>query len=318
MPLCAVYNRDMELRKLGKNAKILPEPSPQSRSTRTDLAMEERELWHREAGQAARIPGVEAEETVRRGIRTTAVRIRSEEGSRELHKPQGSYITLELDDLRRMEEHAFRRVSRTLAGELAALMRLPEKASVLVVGLGNEDVTPDALGPLVLRRLFVTRHLTEALAPLASLRPVSALQPGVLGTTGMESFEVVQSVLERTKPDALIAVDALAARSVGRLCATVQLSDAGITPGSGVGNSRLALTREKLGLPVFAIGAPTVVDAGALLPDGAENGADMIVTPRSIDAQVRALAGLIGTALNLSLHNQLTQEQIEQFVASGR
>lgn len=308
----------MELKKQGKRSKILPEPSEQQRSTRTDLALEERELWHQEAGDAAKIPGVRAETVVRRGVRTTVVRIENDEGSRELHKPPGTYITLELEDLRKQEAWAFRRISETLAGELRALMRLRPNAGVLVVGLGNEDVTPDALGPLVLRRLLITRHLANGQLPFAGLRRVSALQPGVLGTTGMESFEVVQSVIDKTKPDALIAVDALAARSLDRLCATVQLSDTGIVPGSGVGNRRMALTRERLGIPVFAVGAPTVADATALLPKDTAPGGDMIVTPRSIDTQVRMLAGVIGTGLNLSLQNGLSLDQIEQFVADGR
>ena len=128
----------------------------------------------------------------------------------------------------------------------------------------------------------------------------------------------MRSVIDRTHPDALICVDALAARSLDRLCTTVQLTDTGIVPGSGVGNRRMALTRQQLGLPVFAVGAPTVADAAALLPEDASPGGDMIVTPRSIDAQVRLIAGLIGTALNLSLQNHLTAEQIEQFVADGR
>lgn len=296
------------------------QPDFTARTGRTDLALEERELWHAEAGQSTQIPGVLAQQTVRRGIRTTLVRVLDAQGSRELHKPEGTYVTLELDELRRHELRAFHRVTQTLAGELAALMRLPEQASVLVVGLGNEDVTPDALGPLVLRRLLVTRHLQQSESfPYGKLRPVSALQPGVLGTTGMESFDVVRSVVERTKPDVLIAVDALAARSLDRLCSTVQLTDTGIVPGSGVGNRRAALTKKQLGLPVFAIGAPTVADATALLPQAdVSSGVDMIVTPRSIDASVRQIAGVIGTALNLSLHNQLTREQIEQFVEDSR
>ena len=307
---------------IGKNQrkrnKIPPEPAPTERSARTDLALEERELWHREAGEAAKLPGVTVRETERRGIRTTVVNIENEQGSRELKKPVGCYVTLELEELQRRELRAFRRVSQTLAGELAALMRLREGQSILVVGLGNEDVTPDALGPLVLRKLFVTRHLTTEPVPLLPLRPVSALQPGVLGTTGMESFEIVRSVVERTRPDAVIAVDALASRSIERLCATVQLTDTGIIPGSGVGNRRPALTKEELGVPVYAVGAPTVMDAAPLLGSAPSRGTDLIVTPRSIDTGVRRIAGVIGAALNLSLHNQLSSEQIAQFVEDGR
>lgn len=297
----------------------MPEPPQAQRQTRTDLALEAQELWHREAGEGAAIPGVRAEVNVRRGIRTTVVRVLNEAGARELGKPCGTYVTLELSELSRHALNAFRRVSQTLAAEMAALMRLPPEASVLVVGLGNEDVTPDALGPLVLRRLLVTRHLAAGQEALfCGLRRVSALQPGVLGTTGLESFDVVRSVVAQTKPDAVVAVDALAARSPARLCTTVQLADTGITPGSGVGNRRLTLSKQTLGVPVFAVGSPTVVDASALLSEAGEGDADMILTPRSIDAKVRQIAGVIGTSLNLALHNNLTRSQIEQLVEDGR
>ena len=284
-------------------------------AVRTDLALEEREQWHREAGAAAALPGVQAKEVVRRGVRTTVVRILNRQGEQELHKPQGTYVTLEL----RPEEHralpAFRRVTQALAAEVVALMHLSETASVLVVGLGNESVTPDALGPMVLQRLFVTRHLLELdAAPFPHLRPVSALQPGVLGTTGMESFDVVRAVIDRVKPDAVVAVDALAGRSPERLCATVQLTDTGIVPGSGVGNRRPAFTPETLGLPVFAIGVPTVMDATAQRTQDGDPNADMILTPRSIDAKLRQISRVIGASLNLALQPQLTGAQIEQFV----
>ena len=296
-----------------RNNRGIPPPStPAQRSARTDLALEQRELWHREAGSAAELPGVSVSVLQRRGIRTTVVRILDETGARELQKPPGTYVTLELTELERSEPHAFRRVTETLAGELAALLQLQPEAAVLVVGLGNEDVTPDALGPLVLRRLLVTRHLRTDPA-LLRLRQVSALQPGVLGSTGMESFEIVRSVVRQTQPDAVICVDALAAREPERLCATVQLSDTGIVPGSGVGSHRAALTKETLGVPVFAIGAPTVTEAAGLLPD-ALPAADLIVTPRAIGAKLRRIAAVIGTSLNLSLQNGLTRGQIEQFV----
>lgn len=301
-----------------KTGGIPPEPDKKLRDTRTDLALEERELWHSEAGRTTEIPGVQAREEQRRGVKSTLVRILNEEGSRELHKPVGTYLTLELDALLRKEPQAFARVSRTLAGEISALMRLRENAAVLVVGLGNEHITPDALGPLTLRRLLVTRHLTAADLPLAGLRRVSALQPGVLGSTGMESFEIVQAVIEKTEPDALIVVDALAARSAVRLCTTIQLTDAGILPGSGVGNRRLAFTRERLGLPVYAIGAPTVTDAAAIRSNEAHSGADLILTPRSIDVQIRQMAGVIGAALNISLHPQTHPERLAQLVEFGR
>ena len=190
--------------------KIPPEPSRAERATRTDLALEQSELWHRDAGEAAQLPGVRVRASEHRGIRTTWVEVLDEQGSRALGKPVGSYVTLELGDLS-AGAAALTRAGRVLAEALGSMMGLDGLAPVLVVGLGNEDVTPDALGPLVLRRLLITRHLQDG--ALRGLRPVSALQPGVLGSTGMESLEIVQSVVEKTRPSALIAVDALAPRA---------------------------------------------------------------------------------------------------------
>lgn len=295
----------------------IPPENPWAQNARTDLAMEERELWHQEAGQATRLPGVYAHETKRRGILTTVVKILNDDGVKELHKPVGTYITLELDELQRRTRRAFHRVTETLAGEMAALMQLPKDASVLVVGLGNPDITPDAIGPLALRRLLVTRHLVDQLPEsFGKFRSVSALQPGVLGSTGLESAEIVRAVVEKSKPDSIVVIDALAARSLGRLCSTVQLADSGIIPGSGVGNHRAAFTRETLGVPVYAVGVPTVADAAPLLDknDPPAQGADLIVTPRSMDAQCRKIANVIACSLNLALHSNLTREQISEFV----
>ena len=298
-----------------RQTTIPPEPSRAERATRTDLALEQSELWHRDAGEAAQLPGVRVRASEHRGIRTTWVEVLDEQGSRALGKPVGSYVTLELGDLGLGGAAALTRAGRALAEALGSMMGLDGLAPVLVVGLGNEDVTPDALGPLVLRRLLITRHLQDG--ALHGLRPVSALQPGVLGSTGMESLEIVQSVVEKTRPSALIAVDALAARSPERLCTTVQLTDTGITPGSGVGSRRLRLNREQLGIPVFAVGSPTVIDAGALFA-GRPGVGDMILTPRSIDSRVRQIAGVIGSGLNFSLHNRLTAAQFAQFVEASR
>lgn len=285
---------------------------------RTDLALEEREYLQQEAGQASELPGVEAKTTVRRGIKTTTVRIVSEEGVQQLHKPIGTYVTLELEELNRHKLKAFGRITETLAGELAALMKLPPDASVLVVGLGNPDVTPDSIGPRCLKRLFVTRHLRQSIPDsFGTLRTVSALQPGVMGSTGMESAEIVRAVISKTHPDCMIAIDALAAREVSRICSTVQLSDTGLTPGSGIGNRRAALTQQELGIPVFAIGTPTVTEAAGFFPEERKwEAADCIITPRSIDEKADQIAALLAGSINLALHSGLSRDQIAQFVES--
>ena len=199
-------------------------------------------------------------------------------------------------------------VAELLGGILTELMDLEEGSSVLVVGLGNEAMTPDAIGPLTARGLLVTRHLRQQLPELfSSLRPVSALVPGVLGTTGMESAEIVKSVVKATRPDRVLVVDALAAAEQDRLCRVLQVTDAGIVPGSGVGNSRAAFSRKTLGVPVAAVGVPTVLDAGTKTEP-------LLVTPRDIDARVRRLSSLISTGIHKALFPDWTNEEIAQFV----
>ena len=245
-----------------------------------------------------------------------------------LDKPLGRYVTLELDALARREEDAFPRGVRALAAELSALPELVNSASYLVVGLGNREITPDAVGPRAAEHILATRHLKDRLPQdFAAFRSVSSLSAGVLGTTGIESRDLVKAVAGAVRPDCVIVVDALASRSPERLCRTVQLSDTGIVPGSGVGNARCALDRESLGIPVIAVGVPTVVEAGTLAADLAARcgrdleGADfgeaggMIVTPRDIDQNVRDIAKLIGYALNLALHPGLSIEDVDLLVS---
>ena len=185
-----------------------------------------------------------------------------------------------------------------------------------MAGLGNEAVTPDAVGPEALRNLIVTRHLKRTMPEVfAPFSTVSAIAPGVLGTTGMESAELLAAAVRQIQPDAVIAVDAVASCEPERLCAAVQLSTAGITPGSGVGNARAAIDRTTLGVPVLAIGAPTVMDLGGYgtkegtIPDG------MILTPRDIDAKIRLLGRWIGLGIDLALHEGLDVETAESFLA---
>ena len=288
---------------------------------RTDLAMEARELWQESAGETTRLAGVEAEEGLREGIPVTAVHILNQEGERALGKPQGNYVTLTMEGVANRAEDIFGRAVRAVAAELTQLLRgVPGNGLALVVGLGNREVTPDAIGPQVYSHTLATRHLVRQMPEaFGQLRPVAALAAEVLGSTGVESGEVVQAVCREIRPACVIAVDALASRSLERLCRTVQLADTGITPGSGVGNHRVGLSRETLGIPVLAVGVPTVVDAATLAADltGADEppslgrGRDLLVTPKDIDSQVADLAKIIGYGINLALQPQLTLEDLE-------
>lgn len=295
------------------------------RAKRTDLALEAKELWQQSAGETTQLSGVKATECQRMGYTVTTVEILDDEGEQELGKPRGKYVTIDLGNSRRRSPDGFERAINVLAGELKTLLQLDKKDSVLVVGLGNSAITPDAIGPKTLESTMITRHLTERLPQyFGTMRRVSAIAPGVLGTTGLESAEVVRGVVQRSGPDRIIVVDALAAASAKRLCCTVQLADTGITPGSGVGNSRVAFNRETLGVPVIAIGVPTVLDAwtleadvaerlGVQLPDAEQE--PLIVTPKDIDAGVRELSSLVGYGINLALHDQFDMEDVTVFLS---
>lgn len=234
---------------------------------RTDLALEAQELWQESAGEQTQLKGVQARDSRQEGYAVTTVRILDQEGAQALGKPAGTYVTLTVDGLARREEDAFGRAVRAVAAELTQLLAGLE-GPVLVACLGNRAVTPDAVGPKVHDHLLITRHLVDQ-APehFGAFRPVASVAAGVLGTTGVESGELVGALTGRLKPVCIIAVDALASRSLDRLCRTIQLADTGIAPGSGVGNHRHALDRESLGVPVIAIGVPTVVDGATLAAD---------------------------------------------------
>lgn len=279
---------------------------------RTDLAAEARQLWQESAGKTSSLPGVKAREAVQKGFPVTKVEILSREGSEALGKPEGQYLTVDLRPYFADRSGTFSAAAEVIAESLAGL--LPEEGEVFVAGLGNRAMTPDAIGPLTVEHLLVTRHLSQV---LPDFRPVSAAAAGVLGTTGLESAEWVEGLARRCGAAAVIAVDALAAREADRLCATVQLSDTGLVPGSGVGNHRKALSRETLGVPVISVGVPTVVDAatlaadltgGNLPPQLEERGRSLFVTPREVDARAADLGRLLGTAITMALQPGLTAE----------
>ena len=246
-------------------------------------------------------------------------RISTPEAARALGKAEGSYVTLSFSESDLKTQKLFKKAARRLAGELSALLKLQKGESVLVAGLGNPMMTPDAIGTQTARRIIATRHLARD-ENLSSLRPVSVIAPGVTGMTGFESGELIADAATRSGASAIIAVDALASRSLERLCTTVQLSDTGIVPGSGVGNHRSALNAETLGVPVIAIGVPTVVDAATLAADLLEGQGEideerlrrdqnnMMVTPRDIDAQVRDLAKVVGYGVNWALQELEIEE----------
>lgn len=287
---------------------------------RTDLAMEAHTLWRESAGETTQLPGVVAREETLEGFPLTRVEILDQEGAQALGKPQGVYCTLNIAAFWRREQEAFSRAVRAVAALLEPL--LPEDGPVLIAGLGNAAMTPDALGPRTLDHLLVTRHLQEA---LPGFRSVAALGAGVLGTTGLEAAEWVRGASERVQPAAVVVLDALAARGLDRLCSTIQISDSGLAPGSGVGNHRMALDQETLKVPVISVGVPTVVDAGTVARDilaesgGGEEepaalhgqGKALFVTPDSIDAKIRDLAKILGYGLNMALQPGLEVEDLE-------
>lgn len=288
---------------------------------RTDLALEARELWQESAQRTTRLSGVKATKTKQEGYPVTRVDILDGRGEKALGKPQGSYLTIDLTSFWQRKADFFERAVRAVGSQLKEL--LPAEGPVLIIGLGNAAMTPDSVGPLAADSVLITRHLIAAMPRhFAGFRPVAVFRTGVLGTTGVESAEAVRGLAEEIKPALVIAIDALASRRVGRVCTTVQLSDTGIIPGSGVGNHRAALNRETLGVPVFAIGVPTVVDAATLAADlleesGVENvrpeslqgeGQGLMVTPRDIDQQVRDLSKVIGYGINWALQDLEIEE----------
>lgn len=291
---------------------------------RTDLAVEAIEN-HK---TAAALPHVRQSDRTLEGFAVHEVRILSEDAAREIGKPQGRYLTLELDALIRREEDEFPRACKALSTLLRELLPHPNDGPVLIAGLGNRMITPDAIGPQTADHVIATRHLVaQSPAIFADWRPVSALAPGVLGQTGVETGEVICGVLDRVRPAAVIAVDALAAGRLSRLLRTVQLADTGITPGAGVGNARAALNEETLGVPVIAVGVPTVVDGATLaheissqLGQPACEALDdlsqpVMITTRDIDREVADISRMIGYAVNMALHPHLSVADIDLYLS---
>ena len=295
---------------------------------RTDLAVEAHEMSCKGA-QASSIEGVVAHEETIDGYQVTVVKVLNSAGAQAIGKPIGQYVTVTIEPILHREEHAFARCCAVLSDQLRSL--LPTGASAaLIAGLGNPKITPDAVGPIAVENIVVTRHLIETIPTyFSSYRPVCAVSPGVLGMTGIESGETIKGIVEQIQPDFVIAIDALASRKLSRVCTTIQFSDTGIVPGSGVGNARNAINQDEIGIPVIAIGVPTVVDATTLAWDLLEEsgqphpdrelleacGKQMIVTPREIDTRVSDAGKLIGYSINLALHDGMTVEDVDMFLS---
>ncbi len=297
---------------------------------RTDLAAEAAELYREQTPEGGEAEGVRSREYEREGFAVTRVEIETDRGAALIGKPRGNYITLELDGLLRREADAFPRACRALAEELRPLLPEEADAPVLVAGIGNERITPDAVGPLTVRSTMATRHMVRRMPEyFGGFRPVAAVSPGVLGTTGIETVEVLRGIVEHVRPRAMVVVDALASRRMARVCRTVQIADTGLAPGSGMGGDSEPISRETFGIPVIAMGVPTVVDSLTLTLDtlrdagieGVEEdrlraGRDgMIVTPKDIDARVADIGKLLGYGLNMALHRDLTPEDIDLYLA---
>lgn len=291
---------------------------------RTDLALEMRESFPEDDVE---IKGVVLNENYdeANNIRVSVVEIKDDKGAKAMQKPIGTYITIEAPEINRSSDDYFKPASEEIARQLKNLAGNPKREELLVVGLGNREVTPDALGPQVVDNLFITRHLIREYGnefkEKNHLGSVSAISPGVMAQTGMETLEIIKGIIKETKPKLLIVIDALASRSVSRVNTTVQLTDTGISPGSGVGNNRKALNEESLGTKVIAIGVPTVVDAATIVADTLtkymeKSGFDendinqfiyeireqqienMIVTPKNIDESIKRISYTISEALN--------------------
>lgn len=323
-------------------------------SVRTDLALEAKELAAHNSQKP--LMGVDEEITEQDGIKITRLNVLNEIGQQSIGRLKGHYITIEVPELRKGDTGLQERVAQAFAREFEdflTLINIDKKSTVLIVGLGNWNVTPDSLGPLVVENMLVTRQffqlMPDQVAP--GYREISAVAPGVLGITGIESSEIVQGIVERTKPDVVIAIDALASKSLERVNTTIQIADIGIHPGSGIGNKRKGITKEILGVPCIAIGVPTVCYASTIvnnvlemmgnhfgrqrgetkqimgmLDDLQENerlqlvkevleplGHDLIVTPKEIDEFIEDIANIVASGLNAALHEAVDSDNVGSY-----
>ena len=320
---------------------------------RTDLALEAHQIYAEEKNIDS-VNGVDIKEFKKDRVKVTRVKIHNDEGSRALKKPIGDYVTLEIPEYVHETQEHFDMITKTFSEELKRMMPKRNKDSVtLVVGLGNRNITADALGPKVVDGLLVTRHLFDLMPDdiADGVVPVCALSPGVLGITGIETNEIIKGVVQRVKPDIVIAIDALASRSISRVMTTIQLSNTGIKPGAGVGNERGGLDLETIGVPVIAVGVPTVVDAATMANDTidmvienisahtdkdtgfykmlqnldknekyhlideilSKSFVNLVVTPKEVDEVVDDLAEIISDGINICMHSCIDTENVSRY-----
>ncbi|SMC18995.1 spore protease [Clostridium acidisoli DSM 12555] len=321
-------------------------------SVRTDLAVEAKEIYEKE--NKKEISGVKVSNSSLGRVKITNVQIQTDEGEHLMQKPIGTYITIDMPQYTHYDAEIMDEVSEAVAGELSKLIKLEESMTALVVGLGNWNVTPDALGPKVVNKIMITRHLKKLIPDSIDegIRPVCSLAPGVLGITGMETGEIIKGVVDKIKPNLIICIDALASRKIERVNSTIQIGTTGISPGAGVGNKRMEISEKTLGIPVIAIGVPTVVDAATIANDtidmvldemikSAEKGkefydmlksinkgekqkmieeilnpfvGDLMVTPKEVDAVIDSLSKIIANGINIALQPALTKEDINKYI----
>lgn len=281
-------------------------------NVRTDLALEARESANEKAEEIRGV-AVEEEYDEESDVHITKVIVETKNGARELGKPMGTYVTLEAPAMTQAEEDCHQRIAKILARQIRELLPEPDREQkILVVGLGNREVTADSLGPNVVDNLFVNRHIVMEYGKAAynydRMHIVSSLVPGVMAKTGMESAEIIKGVIKETLPDVVLVIDALAARSTKRLNRTIQITNTGIHPGSGVGNHRNAITKETLQIPVLALGVPTVVDAATIVGDAMgerpvalQELNNMYVTTKDVDFQIQQISHILCDGINRAL-----------------
>ena len=322
------------------------------RNIHTDLAVEAREIYAKESNGNPQ--GVDFKEYQIGEVRVTDVTITNEIGERNMGKPVGTYITLDLPEFAHYDGDIRDEVSKAMAQTLEGVIKLQDSMTALVVGLGNWNVTPDALGPKVVSKLMVTRHLKELVPDSIDegVRPVCAIAPGVLGITGIETYEIIKGIVEKIKPNLIICIDALASRKMERVNKTIQIGNTGISPGSGVGNKRMEISERTLGVPVVAVGVPTVVDAATMANDTIDLVLDsmikeattgskfyemlksidkneksrmirevldpyvgsLMVTPKEVDMVIDSLSVIIANGINIALQPALELEDINKFL----
>lgn len=274
---------------------------------RTDLAAEA------SARLETPVEGVESEELRLHGCRVSKVVINSPAGAEAIGKPEGKYLTIEMEEYVNRRTLSFADCANAISELLRSFDAVSRAKNFMIACLGNRAVTPDAVGPATADSIIVTRHLKSSMPEqFAGFSSVAVFRSGVLGTTGVESAQAVRSICSLVRPDCVIAVDALASGEVGRLCRNIQICDTGIAPGSGVGNDRAAINSEYLGCPVLAVGLPTVVDASSLTSDDSAKG--LFVTPRNIDELVKSLSKLMAYGINLAVHDGLTIEDVDMLI----